>query len=86
MNVRTSELVKKICNILNEERNISLMIISIQFGVRVVTAHRGCEHAQKCSRVLGGEQNERLIGDSREMTEAHQNCPSFSIESRPFCL
>lgn len=62
------------------------MIISIQFGVRVATAHRGCEHAQKCSRVLGDEQKERLIGDCREMTEAHQNYPSFSIESKHFCL
>lgn len=38
-----SELVEKIRNFLDEDRRLSLNIVSIQFGISVANVHRMCK-------------------------------------------
>lgn len=79
--IRTSELFEKICNFLGEDCCVSLKTVSKHFGVGVGTAYRQFVKSFFPGKVLSGKKKKQK---KNTHSDGHQNCPSSSLQSRPF--
>lgn len=79
MDARTSEMVEKICNFLDEDHYVSLKTISIQLGVGVANVHRIIhEDLNLCKICSQDAQKNRCVSDSREMVIKTGSHPPYN--------